>query len=382
MNNERRGYSPETELLKIHPLIKDYLQVHSDLSRREQEFLINYYQNLRQDMGHGLAGAFRKEAGRIKGEGKTGEAFKKAWGTATQNPENGPNTTTIFMAERENIKEAAAHQAIELFELKQEAEIDHISGLYRGGAFDRYAEETLAAAQKLAQEYNKELPEQDKLVSAYVAFDVDNFKTINEIIGHDRADTEILAKMGEIIKGTPEKPGLIRSTDLASRIGGDEFVILFTHIKASEVEKTIQRLLTAFGTITYETPDGPQKLSVSAGVKIIKAEEKTSLKSARHMADEAGNLAKIEKNTFLIYTTDLPDKIEAMIVEGAKKSDADNKGLQFYLRQLRQLNKRTIEDTAKFNETGLAEFEKTLERQAHIKLATKLKELKTKEKAA
>jgi len=71
-----------------------------------------------------------------------------------------------------------------------------------------------------------------------------------------------------------------------------------------------------------------------------------------------------------------------MIVEGAKKSDADNKGLQFYLRQLRQLNKRTIEDTAKFNETGLAEFEKTLERQAHIKLATKLKELKTKEKAA
>jgi len=383
MSRETNRPIPETLTKDVHPTIQHYLTQHPDLGSREQDFLINYYHNLKSEMIARSATVFRSEATRVKEQAGSHEEYKKVWGTKSQDPEQGANATKLFMGEVNSIQDVAARQTIELFEMRRTAEIDHLTGLYRGEAFDRYAEETLFANQVVLQEANQNKSESERLVSAYVAFDIDNFKTINDTIGHVRADKEILTKMGQIIKGTPEQPGIVRSTDLASRIGGDEFVILFTQIRADAVQATVDRLLKAFRKITYTDKENKEtSITVSAGVKIIEANELITLKKARHLADEAANLAKVEKNTFLIYTPDLEEQVERMITADVDKPDTENKGLQFYVRQLRQHNKRALENIAQFNPEEEAEFEQSLLAQARINLRTKLKQLKTKEKSA
>ena len=371
--SREKGFTPEINKEDPHPLIQKYLQDHPELSSREQEFLLQYYKNLKTEMTTRSASIFREEAARVKTQAKKPGEFAKLWGTKKSNPEVGPNATTLFIGESQDIKNTAAKQAIELFEMRRAAEIDHLTGLYRGEAFDKYAEKTLLASQAIEREVNRGKKEGERLVNAYVAFDVDNFKTINDTIGHVAADKFILTPMGEILRGTPEKPGIIRSTDLGSRIGGDEFVVLFTQIRSDAIEPTVERLLKAFKQITYTDKTGKEMpITVSAGVKIIESSEEITLKEARHLADEAANIAKIEKNTFQIYTPDLQAKIEKMITTDPEKA------LEFYTRQQTQANKRALENVAQFNPEDALAFEKNLAEQARINLRTKLKQLQEK----
>jgi diguanylate cyclase (GGDEF)-like protein len=63
--------------------------------------------------------------------------------------------------------------------------------------------------------------------------DLDSFKPVNDIYGHDMGD-KVLIRFSEIIRSA------IRSTDLAGRMGGDEFIVFCEHISDEDVvaEKT------------------------------------------------------------------------------------------------------------------------------------------------
>ena len=52
-----------------------------------------------------------------------------------------------------------------------------------------------------------------------VYIDVDNFKTINDTLGHDSGD-QLLRTVAQTIQVN------VRHTDLAARLGGDEFALL------------------------------------------------------------------------------------------------------------------------------------------------------------
>ncbi|MBQ3798245.1 MAG: diguanylate cyclase [Butyrivibrio sp.] len=58
---------------------------------------------------------------------------------------------------------------------------------------------------------------------ALMMIDLDNFKPVNDIYGHDMGD-KVLIKFAEIIRSA------IRSTDLAGRMGGDEFIVFCKNI--------------------------------------------------------------------------------------------------------------------------------------------------------
>ncbi|MCR5403759.1 MAG: diguanylate cyclase [Butyrivibrio sp.] len=63
---------------------------------------------------------------------------------------------------------------------------------------------------------------------ALMMIDLDSFKPVNDIYGHDMGD-KILIRFSEIIRSA------IRSTDLAGRLGGDEFVVFCKNISDEEV---------------------------------------------------------------------------------------------------------------------------------------------------
>ncbi len=65
-------------------------------------------------------------------------------------------------------------------------------------------------------------------IGALMMIDLDSFKPVNDIYGHDMGD-KILIRFSEIIRSA------IRSTDLAGRMGGDEFVVFCKNINDEEV---------------------------------------------------------------------------------------------------------------------------------------------------
>jgi diguanylate cyclase (GGDEF)-like protein len=93
---------------------------------------------------------------------------------------------------------------------------------------------------------------------ALAYFDIDNFKKINDIFGHDAGD-EVLVHLARMIAP------IIRKTDVLVRIGGDEFIVLFPDTGIRDSRKAIIKIKTEFGKITDQRK-WPVSLSVGVGV--------------------------------------------------------------------------------------------------------------------
>jgi diguanylate cyclase (GGDEF)-like protein len=74
---------------------------------------------------------------------------------------------------------------------------------------------------------------------AVMFLDLDNFKTVNDSLGHSTGD-ELLRAVAEVLVGC------IRSTDTAARLGGDEFAVLIDYLDGhSDIVSLAERILTA-----------------------------------------------------------------------------------------------------------------------------------------
>ena len=74
---------------------------------------------------------------------------------------------------------------------------------------------------------------------AVMFLDLDNFKTVNDSLGHSVGD-ELLGVVAEVLLGC------IRSTDTAARLGGDEFAVLIDYLEGhSDIVALAERILTA-----------------------------------------------------------------------------------------------------------------------------------------
>ena len=91
-----------------------------------------------------------------------------------------------------------------------------------------------------------------------LAIDLDGFKSINDLRGHDVGD-EVLAEVGRRLHGR------LRSGDVAARLGGDEFAVLMW-APPVEAEPIARRLLDAVCRPYEPAEGGTVFLSASAGL--------------------------------------------------------------------------------------------------------------------
>ncbi len=94
--------------------------------------------------------------------------------------------------------------------------------------------------------------------------DIDNFKAVNDTIGHGEGDT-LLTRISTILKNS------IRETDSVYRIGGDEMFVLFRNINPDSVfdvsSKFILSVRTVFAhQIRTDTREAYSKVGLSFGV--------------------------------------------------------------------------------------------------------------------
>ncbi|MGX6604074.1 putative bifunctional diguanylate cyclase/phosphodiesterase [Micromonosporaceae bacterium Da 78-11] len=90
-----------------------------------------------------------------------------------------------------------------------------------------------------------------------VGIDLDGFKTVNDMRGHDAGDA-VLIQVSDRLRRN------LLAGDVAARLGGDEFAVLM-HGTADEAMLTAHRLLAVLGE-PYEVDGGPVFLSASLGV--------------------------------------------------------------------------------------------------------------------
>ena len=124
--------------------------------------------------------------------------------------------------------------------------------------------------------------------------DLDNFKQINDTLGHDAGD--------ELLRQFVNRAGAsLQQHDVLARMGGDEFVFVLPHVhSSSEVSRLAENILESL-----QLPwilDG-EELYTTSSIGIAFYEEKDTVKELLQKADAALYLAKAEgKNTYRVYS--------------------------------------------------------------------------------
>ncbi|MGA6108920.1 two-component system response regulator [Pseudomonas solani] len=135
---------------------------------------------------------------------------------------------------------------------------------------------------------------------AMLMLDLDNFKFINDSIGHTTGD-QVLREVALRLSGTA------RAVDTVSRQGGDEFVVLLPDIQGFEaVSDFAERLLTTIA-LPLTINGARYDLSASIGISVY-PDDCDNLESLYRYADSAMYQAKVEgRNRFRFFS----EKIEA-----------------------------------------------------------------------
>ncbi|MBQ9234745.1 MAG: GGDEF domain-containing protein [Lachnospiraceae bacterium] len=168
--------------------------------------------------------------------------------------------------------------------LQDKAEIDRLSGVMNKAAFQENVENEL-----------KKEPADDLVV--FVMMDMDNFKQINDRLGHSYGD-QVIIRMGKLLRK------LYNSQTIIGRLGGDEFALYtgcrdvsMEDIKAAAIER-MEQVISSF-TEEFEYEREQCELSISAGV-YIKEVADTKFEDLYEKADSALYISK--KNGKSCYT--------------------------------------------------------------------------------
>lgn len=129
---------------------------------------------------------------------------------------------------------------------------------------------------------------------AFLLVDIDNFKAINDNLGHLFGDA-VLADLAATIKS------LFRSADILGRIGGDEFVVFLKHVGTGPaLRDKAEELCEAFRR-SYDTGTNEHSLSCSVGIAlaprdgVLYGDLYRKADAALYMAKNSG------KNRYCIY---------------------------------------------------------------------------------
>nr|WP_255547984.1 GGDEF domain-containing protein [Erythrobacter ani] len=162
-------------------------------------------------------------------------------------------------------------------------EIDPLSGLLSRQSFETKVEEVLAAG----------LVEDTR--AALIIADIDHFKNVNDIWGHQTGDRAI-AQFGALIARE------IRYYDLAGRIGGEEFCILIRNADTEAALGLAERLRLKLSATQIEGMSENVRLTASFGAtERLRAE---SYKSMFTRADKALYQAKDTGRNRVILSDD------------------------------------------------------------------------------
>jgi diguanylate cyclase (GGDEF)-like protein len=143
--------------------------------------------------------------------------------------------------------------------------------------------------------------------AAALFIDLDNFKDINDTLGHGTGD--------ELLKAVAARfDGVTRDADALGRLGGDEFVVISEELSlAAGPELVAERLLDALSHPFSLGPDKKTRVSVRASIGIAMAEGESAEDLLRN-ADIAMYRAKWDgRNRYAIFEAGMQETVQTRV---------------------------------------------------------------------
>ncbi len=188
-------------------------------------------------------------------------------------------------------------------ELYAMARRDSLSGLANRNALNEYLERLIADSSREEKEF------------ALLFLDLDNFKIVNDSLGHNVGD-ELLQNIATMINE------VIRSSDFVARIGGDEFVVvLHKYSSLLELTNIIERIQQQLSKqLVIQT--NPVNISSSIGIAFYPKDGENIVSLMQH-ADIAMYEAKQKgRARYHFFTQELNKRVQDTILLDKEMRDA------------------------------------------------------------
>ncbi|MGZ4172908.1 MAG: EAL domain-containing protein [Solirubrobacteraceae bacterium] len=138
-------------------------------------------------------------------------------------------------------------------ELEHLANHDGLTGLMSRRRFEQEVERTLSHISRYGGRV------------AAMILDVDNFKYVNDTLGHGAGD-ELIRSVARLLAGR------LRASDVVARLGGDEFAVLLREVDAETAQQVAADVLTAVRHHTAFIAGQRISMTVSIGVALLEDE--------------------------------------------------------------------------------------------------------------
>ncbi len=260
---EISGYSPDEIVGKTPRVLKS--------DRHDKEFYRVMWESIKSTGGW---------QGEVWDRRKTGEEYPK-WLTISA-VKNEQGVVTNYIGTHYDITERKKTED----KIKELAFFDPLTGLS-----NRFSlQERLKQALSLAERNEKQL--------AVMLIDLDNFKTINDTLGHSAGD-QLLIQVSKLLSAS------VRQSDLVARLGGDEFVVVLPDIDSpTDAANVADKILIA---MSAAYPIGGQELFTSPSIGIcLYPDDATLSEELIKKADVAMYHAKSNgKNNYQFFRDDI-----------------------------------------------------------------------------
>jgi diguanylate cyclase (GGDEF)-like protein len=186
------------------------------------------------------------------------------------------------------------------------SEYDPLTMLYNRRTFERYVRDNIERSSRTGSMFS------------IVLIDIDDFKLINDIYGHQTADM-VLKELSERLKKS------LRRMDIPARFGGDEFAVLLPYLSRDTARAAAKRLQDKLSSTPVKIEDKEIPISVSA-VVVSYPQDSTSEEELITYAEYLMREVKRKGKGIVLSSEEAPHKfsvvkeVERSIVESLEKS--------------------------------------------------------------
>lgn len=166
--------------------------------------------------------------------------------------------------------------------------------------------------------------------SALLFIDLDNFKYVNDSLGHPTGDL-VLKEMAQRLRS------LIRTEDTLARLGGDEFVVILTDLSEDSLQaitqaRDISRKLNNHISMDIQSGNMTFNLTASIGISMFSRETDNSHELLRFADTAMYQAKKSGKNQFEVFHKDMGNDVSRLLEMEHKlrKACSNNEFILYY----------------------------------------------------
>ena len=177
----------------------------------------------------------------------------------------------------------------EIDTLHAQSTIDPLTGLFNVRYFNKIIEEEVERARRY------------KYSISIIFMDLDHFKDINDIYGHDCGNL-VLHEIGKLLSNNSNNINMLRKSDVAIRYGGEEFIVICPNTKKEQALILGERIRKTIEKKRFNYESTMINITVSVGIAEHKGSSKQPIAVTIKNADSAMYEAKhLGRNKVIVH---------------------------------------------------------------------------------